>query len=324
MKFAVLQTTDPYLNLAIEEYLFRTEESEVFLLWQNRPTVVIGKNQNAYAEVALDVLRERDILLARRITGGGAVYHDLGNINYTYIAKSAGQGIDFARFTAPIIKALSTLGIRATLSGRNDLLVGERKFSGNAQHSANGKTLHHGTLLFDSDLSVLAAVLRPDEEKLRTKAVRSVRSRVTNIAPLLPKECQTGEFLALLAECIRAEYAPDMLQVPQNAEIERLRARNASPEWLFPKRDMLAGYQLVKKERYPFGGVEIALEMLGDVIRSATVRGDFFSTAPIEELEALLCGKTLADLPALLAKKDVSRYIHGMSASQLCELLQKQ
>ena len=105
MKFAILNTTDPYLNLAIEEYLFQTADDEVFLLWQNEPTVVIGKNQNAYAEVALDVLRERGIHLARRITGGGAVYHDLGNINYTYIARAEGEGIDFARFTAPVIKA---------------------------------------------------------------------------------------------------------------------------------------------------------------------------------------------------------------------------
>ena len=205
MKLIILSTHDPYYNLAVEEYLFQTAEDEVFMLWQNEPTVVIGKNQNAYAEVELDVLRERGIHLARRITGGGAVYHDLGNVNYTFIAKSGQQGIDFAHFTAPILRALAELGIRAELSGRNDLLVDGRKFSGNAQYSANGKTLHHGTLLFDSDLTVLSDVLRPDEEKIRSKAVRSVRSRVTNLAPLLQKECQTGEFIDLLADFICRE-----------------------------------------------------------------------------------------------------------------------
>ena len=130
--------------------------------------------------------------------------------------------------------------------------------------------------------------------------------------------------MALLAEHIRAEYAPDVLQIPQNAEIEQLRARNASKEWLFPKRDMLTSYQLIKKARYPFGGVEISLEMSGEVIKTATVRGDFFSTAPIEELEGMLCGKSLVDIPILLAPINVSRYIYGMTAKELCDLLKRQ
>ena len=323
MKLIILSTHDPYYNLAVEEYLFQTAEDEVFMLWQNEPTVVIGKNQNAYAEVELDVLRERGIHLARRITGGGAVYHDLGNVNYTFIAKSGQQGIDFAHFTAPILRALAELGIRAELSGRNDLLVDGRKFSGNAQYSANGKTLHHGTLLFDSDLTVLSDVLRPDEEKIRSKAVRSVRSRVTNLAPLLQKKCQTGEFIDLLADFIDREYAPDRTEVPQSAQISALRARNASDAWLYPQRPLLSISTRECRCRYPFGGVCITLQMQHDTVISATVTGDFFGTAPIEQLEEKLCGKTLSSLTSALEGFDPSPYIHGMTTADLIALLQK-
>ena len=187
MKFLRLNTTDPYYNLAVEEYLFRHATEDVFMLWQNEPCVVIGKNQNAYAEINMDVARRDGIAVVRRITGGGAVYHDDGNVNYTFIAASGNASLDFSRFCAPIIDALCEVGVTAALSGRNDLTVDGKKISGNAQHSANGKTLHHGTLLFDSDLEKLSSVLHVDEEKLRAKSIRSVRSRVINLKTLLPQ-----------------------------------------------------------------------------------------------------------------------------------------
>ena len=186
MRFLILKGRDPYRNLAVEEYLFRHAKEDVFLLWQNDPTVVIGKNQNAYAELDLDYVRARGIRVARRITGGGAVYHDGGNINYSVIAVGAAEGgLDFAPYTAPILEALLHFGVRAELSGRNDLLVGDRKISGNAQFRADGRVLHHGTLLYDSDLEVLSSALRVDEEKLRAKSIRSHRSRVVNIRTLI-------------------------------------------------------------------------------------------------------------------------------------------
>ena len=210
MKLYVLTTTNPHYNLAVEEYLFRHETDDVCMLWQNAHTVVIGKNQNAFVEVDVDALQRDGVHLARRITGGGAVYHDLGNVNFSFIsANSAETGLDFARFTAPIIKALASLGVHAELSGRNDLLLDGQKFSGNAQYSANGRTLHHGTLLFDADLAVLARYLRPDEEKLKSKGIKSVRSRVTNLKPHLQISATTGEFISLLAQHLRVEYAPE-------------------------------------------------------------------------------------------------------------------
>ena len=322
MKLFVLTTTNPHYNLAVEEYLFRHEWDDVCMLWQNAHTVVIGKNQNAFAEVDIDALRRDGVHLARRITGGGAVYHDLGNVNFSFIsANNAETGLDFARFTAPILKALASLGVQAELSGRNDLLLDGQKFSGNAQYSADGRTLHHGTLLFDADLTVLGRYLRPDEEKLKSKGIKSVRSRVTNLAPHLQISATTGEFIELLAQYLRAEYAPVEPPVPQNAEIDALCARNASLEWLFPERELVAGYTLQQKKRFPFGSVEITLSMHNDTVRDAMIRGDFFGSAPAEELERALCGKPLAQIRENAAELNLSRYIFGMDEAAFAELL---
>ncbi|MBE6630467.1 MAG: lipoate--protein ligase [Ruminococcaceae bacterium] len=323
MKLYVLTSTDPYYNLAVEEYLFRNEQEDVFMLWQNEPTVVIGKNQNAFAEVELDALRQDGVHLARRITGGGAVYHDLGNVNFSFIsAQSTQTGLDFAGFTAPILAALHSLGVNAELSGRNDLLLEGKKFSGNAQHTANGRTLHHGTLLFDSDLSALSRYLRPDEEKLKSKGIKSVRSRVTNLKPFLQISATTGAFIEHLAQFLRAEYAPTEPALPQSREIDALCARNASREWLFPERELVSAYTLHKKARFPFGTVEISLSMHNEIMTDAIIRGDFFGTLPIEELESAFRQKTLAELPSILSKLPLSDYVSGLQLQDLLHLLE--
>ncbi len=323
MKLYVLTTTNPHYNLALEEYLFRHESDDVCMLWQNEPTVVIGKNQNAFAEVDTDALRRDGVHLARRITGGGAVYHDLGNVNFSFIsANSAQTGLDFAKFTAPILAALASLGVRAELSGRNDLLLDGKKFSGNAQYSANGRTLHHGTLLFDADLMAVARYLRPDEEKLSSKGIKSVRSRVTNLAPHLQISATTGEFISLLARFLRAHYTPEEPPVPHSAEIDALFERNASQEWLFPARELVAGYTLQQKKRFPFGSIELTLSMHNDVVRDAMIRGDFFGSAPAEELERALCGKTLASIRQNAADFKAQRYIFGIDDASFASLFE--
>ena len=193
MKYFRLKSTCPYLNLAIEEYMFKHSQDEVFILWQNEPTVVIGKNQNAFAEINMDYLREKNIKIARRITGGGAVFHDLGNVNYTYISKSK-VGINFEYYSKPIIETLRDMGVCVHLSGRNDLLTEDgRKISGSAEYTANGRTLHHGTLLFDAHLDTLSSVLNVDPEKLRANAVKSTRSRVANIKEAVIRHIAVAE-----------------------------------------------------------------------------------------------------------------------------------
>lgn len=318
MKLLRLHTTNPYRNLAVEEYLFTHAEEEIFMLWQNEPTVVIGKNQNAFAELNLDYIRQNGIHIARRITGGGAVYHDMGNINFSVISPQAGQGgLDFAAFCAPIVAALQKLGVKAELSGRNDLLVDGKKFSGNAQHAHAGRVLHHGTLLFDCDMTVLSSALRPDEEKLRTKAIRSVSSRVTNLKPYLSDFANCDALMRSLLDSVGKAYDATWMVEPQAKEIDDLAARNASEEWIFPPRALVSRYSLVRKQRYTFGTVELAMELDGELLCELHIGGDFFGNAPVSELEELLCRTTRATAREKLSKLCVADYIFGMSAEEL-------
>ncbi|MBR4256441.1 MAG: lipoate--protein ligase family protein, partial [Clostridia bacterium] len=187
MKIYKNEITDPYFNLASEQYLLDTEEDDVFMLWRNRPSVIIGRNQNAYAEINRGFVTDNDIAVVRRLTGGGAVFHDLGNINFTFITKKGGaDALDFARFCQPVIDALRALGVPAELSGRNDMTADGRKFSGNAQCVYNGRVMHHGTLLFDADMNSMAGALNVDPEKMKSKGVKSVRARVCNLREFLP------------------------------------------------------------------------------------------------------------------------------------------
>ncbi len=322
MKFLILDTTNPYKNLAIEEYLFLEEKEDIFMLWQNEPTVVIGKNQNPYAEINLEFLRERGIHVARRITGGGAVYHDLGNVNYTFISKKRDTGgLDFASFTAPIIEALASVGVRAALTGRNDLAVEGLKFSGNAQHESGGRVLHHGTLLFDSDLDVLSSVLNVDEEKIRSKGVKSTRSRVTNLAPFLPHGWGVNNFITLISDFVKDKFSPQEMKAPTGGAVDALFRKYSSSEWLYPKAGVAAEHTVRKKRRYPFGSVEVFLDIKADRLLNVKIAGDFFGFLDVSELEAALCGATLSEVKAKLSSFDIGKYVSGMTSEELAELI---
>jgi lipoate-protein ligase A len=320
MKLYILKTNDPYYNLAFEEYLFSETDDDVFMLWQNEPCVVIGKNQNAYAEVNIDKAKESGIKIVRRITGGGAVYHDLGNVNYTFISsRKAEGGIDFAYFTEPIIEALASMGIAAELSGRNDLLAEGKKFSGNAQHSSGTRTLHHGTLLYNSDLSVLSSVLNVDEEKIRSKGIKSTRSRVINLSELVADKTDVDGFIELVARFVEAKYEIQRSEPPQDEKIAKLRERNASAEWIFPDRELVSRYSVRKKRRYDFGIVDIYLDMSNEIIKDVKISGDFFGQKPLAELESRLVGLKCDTVFETVSKLELGEYIFGMTASVFAE-----
>lgn len=314
MKLYILKTHDPYYNLAVEEYLFSETEDDIFMLWQNEPCVVIGKNQNAFAEIDIDKAKENNIKIVRRITGGGAVYHDFGNLNYTFISsRNSEKGIDFAYFTEPIIEALATLGVCAELSGRNDLLVDGKKFSGNAQHSSDKRTLHHGTLLYNSDLSVLSSVLSVDEEKIRSKGIKSTRSRVVNLSELIDGYDVDG-FIETIAKFVEKKYGVVRSEVAKNEIIEELRSRNASYAWIFPERELVSRYSIRKKKRYDFGIVDIYLDMSNDVIKDIKISGDFFGNKPLSELESRLVGEKRDTILETVSNIELDEYIFGMTA----------
>ncbi len=318
MKYIKLKTTDPYYNLAVEEYLFRHSTEDIFMLWQNAPTVVLGKNQNAYAEVDIEYAKANGIRLCRRVTGGGAVYHDLGNVNYTFITSTEqAKALDYAHFTRPILDALASLGVEATLSGRNDLECGGRKFSGNAQCAANGRILHHGTLLFDTDTDVMARVLKADAEKLAYRAVKSHQSRVVNLAPLLKEKISAAEFIGRLEKHVLKSMGAVRWQVEENDEIRALHARNAGDAWIYSDRRYLTEYTVERRKKYPFGIVSVRMKLGRDLIEDVVISGDFFERGAVENLEKKLLGKN----PYTLTDIDVSSYIDGMTREAFCALL---
>ena len=306
---------DPYYNLACEEYLLLHSDEDIFMLWQNEPTVVLGKNQNIYAEVDLEYTEKNKIHVVRRITGGGAVYHDGGNVNYTFItSREHAEVLDFAYFTAPIREALEHWGVKAELSGRNDLLVDGLKFSGNAQHATKERILHHGTLLFDSDLSVLSKALKPDNEKLKSKGIASVRSRVTNLRPLLP-EMTVEEFISGIASFMKVE--PQMLSA--NDEIYSLTDRNRSEDYIFGRRE---SFERKAKVRF-HGGTVTVLVSGTDQIDKIRIEGDFFGEGDIQEVEKILlhCGLCEDELKNRLNDLSMENYIFDVTSGELSGLI---
>lgn len=195
MRFIYRIETDPYFNLAAEEFILKNSTEDVFMLWRNSPAVIIGKHQNAFAEVNHSFIKERNIAVIRRITGGGAVYHDHGNVNFSFVSHGEPEHlVDFHKFTRPVIQALQELGTEVTSGNRNSLYINGYKISGNAEHVYKNKVLHHGTLLFSSELDVLDNAIKPPATDISDKAVKSIRSKVANIAGLIDNQISVEDF----------------------------------------------------------------------------------------------------------------------------------
>ena len=327
LNYLILPTTDAEWNLACEQYVFESlpRDRSWLLLWQNRSAVVIGRFQNALAEVNAEFLRERDIQLVRRCTGGGAVYHDLGNLNYSLIADADASGrLDIAAFCRPVLQTLRALGVPAELSGRNDMTVDGKKFSGNAQSVRNGRVLHHGTLLFDSDLEVVSRALHADAEKLQSKGVASVRSRVTNLRPYLHAGMDVGAFRDLLLESFLKDTPgePYALTEDDRRAIEAIKARRyACWDWNIGRSP--AG-RMEKKRRFEgCGAVTAYLSTEGGRITELSFHGDFFSESDPQSLADRLIGAKLSEeaLAPLLPPDEVARCFSGLRSEQLMELL---
>lgn len=318
--------TDPYFNLAAEEYLLNNAKEDVFMLWRNEGAVIIGKNQNAYAELDLDYVEKNQIKVVRRLTGGGAVFHDLGNVNFTFITSGESAVLNFEKFTLPIVDAIKSLGGRnVVLSGRNDIMMDDLKISGNAQTSQNGKTLHHGTLLYSADLSSLVKALRVDEEKIKSKGIKSVRNRVGNIKELLNSDMDVYTFMDYLEDYVSKQYnvTPNTFDENQIKAIQRLADEKYSAwEWNFGRsKEFVAD----KKKRYPFGSVGISITSENGLIKDVKLTGDFFGVKDIGDVERVLIGTRLDKKEISLSLAGLpfgmGEYISGMSENDFAELL---
>ena len=237
LSYLDLMTTDPSYNLAMEQYVFDClpRDRMYFMLWQNDNAIIVGKYQNTIAEINEEAVRERGIRVVRRLSGGGAVYHDMGNLNFTFITDvGESNALDLKLFCEPVVRTLATLGVKAEVNGRNDITIDGKKFSGNSQYIRQGRVMHHGTIMFDSDLSVVSEALRVDPTKIQTKGIRSVRSRVTNVSEHLPEKVTLPEFRRILLENILKENPGEAYPLTQDdlAAVEKLRAeRYATWDW---------------------------------------------------------------------------------------------
>ena len=320
-------STNPAFNLALEQYVFdRMDRSqEYFMLWQNDNTVVIGKNQNAFAEVNQKVADAKHISVVRRLSGGGAVYHDLGNLNFTFIldAKDA-TDLDIRLFCQPIAELLRSLNVPAEVNGRNDISIEGKKFSGNSQYLKQGRIMHHGTLMFDSDLSVVAQALQVSQDKIESKGIPSVRSRVTTIRPYLRQDVSLEQFKALLLEAMfeGTPMEPYSLTTQDLAAVQALRDSRyatwewnygASPKWSVRKRRRVEGV----------GVIEVFLVVEQGRIAAADFRGDYFSAEDSGPLSARLMGLPLEPSALTDALRDVpvDRYFTGLTAEALVCIL---
>ena len=231
--------TNPYFNLALEEYLLKNISDKSFmLLWQNDNTIVIGINQNAAEEINFDYVKENNITVVRRTTGGGAVYHDLGNINFSFITNlDEESGFTINDFVQPIIRALASMGITASADGRNDITVDGRKISGNAQRLYKNRILHHGTLLFDSNVKKISSSLKVKPEKFTSKSTKSVESRVANISDYLPEGTTINDFREMLLKSIRTESDIEEYKLSDEEIREVTELSKKYAESLFGKRE---------------------------------------------------------------------------------------
>lgn len=296
MKYIINNYTNPYFNLALEEYFLKNinTNDDLFILWQNEPTVVIGKHQNTLEEINRSFVEENSINVVRRISGGGAVYHDSGNLNFTFILNDTDiENINFKKYTLPIIQTLKKLEIKAELTGRNDLTIAGKKFSGNSQHVYKNRLLHHGTLLFDSNLDIVQKALNVKTDKIKSKGVKSVRSRVSNIKEFITdNDISITNFKELLTNTVFSyfdeSYKEHKLSDKETCDINDIMMKKyCTWDWNYGQSPP---FNFKNSKRFKGGKVEVVLYISEGIIETCKIYGDFIGLVNIESFENSLVG----------------------------------
>lgn len=319
MKYIVNTSNDPAYNVALEAYAFQklTDIDEIFILWINEPAIIIGRHQNTIQEINKEFIDKNGIHVVRRLSGGGAVYHDLNNLNYTIISNNTQEGaFDFQTFSKPVIDTLAKLGVKAEFTGRNDLEINGQKFAGNAQAYYKGRMMHHGCLLFDVDMSVLGQALKVSKDKIESKGIKSVRARVTNIVDHLSDKITVQEFSDAILAQVKEEY-PEMDEyVLSDAELSEIQAMRdnqfATWDWTYGKAPE---YTIERGVRYPAGKITTYANVENSTIKSVKIFGDFFGVKPVDDIEKMLEGVRYdyKDVLAALKTVDTSQYFSRMT-----------
>ncbi|HEO2388870.1 TPA: lipoate--protein ligase [Streptococcus agalactiae] len=327
MKYIVNTSNDPAYNVALEAYAFQklTDIDEIFILWINKPAIIIGRHQNTIQEINKEFIDKNGIHVVRRLSGGGAVYHDLNNLNYTIISNNTQEGaFDFQTFSKPVIDTLAKLGVKAEFTGRNDLEINGQKFAGNAQAYYKGRMMHHGCLLFDVDMSVLGQALKVSKDKIESKGIKSVRARVTNIVDHLSDKITVQEFSDAILAQMKEEY-PEMDEyVLSDAELSEIQAMRdnqfATWDWTYGKAPE---YTIERGVRYPAGKITTYANVENSTIKSVKIFGDFFGVKPVDDIEKMLEGVRYdyKDVLAALKTVDTSQYFSRMTPEEITKAI---
>ncbi|HWL26017.1 MAG TPA: lipoate--protein ligase [Ureibacillus sp.] len=320
--------TDPRVNLAIEEYILRNldvEKDSYLLFYINQPSIIIGRNQNTIEEINTDYVEDNGVIVVRRLSGGGAVYHDLGNLNFSFITKDDGESFhNYKKFTQPVVDALAKLGVQAELSGRNDILAEGRKVSGNAQYSTKGRMFSHGTLMFDLNIDAVVDALKVKQDKIESKGIKSVRSRVTNIKPFLKEDITIEQFkLEILKSIFGSEEEINYYELTDEdwEKINEIsRTRYQTWEWNYGKSPR---FNIQKTERFPSGGIDIRLEVNKGIIEEIKIYGDFFGVGEVSEIEELLTGVQYSReaISEKLGDINIAHYFGGITKEDFLKLI---
>lgn len=328
MQILTIPGLDPFYNLALEEFLLRGryeyDPDDYLLLWRNHNTIVVGRNQNTAEEINAEFVRENGVSVVRRITGGGAVYHDRNNVNFSFITRvNDVERLTMERFTAPMVQALRQMGAHAEVSGRNDIVVDGRKVSGNAQSLYRERILHHGTLLFDADLSVLSSALKVNPLKFKSKSSKSVRSRVGNLKDFLPDVGGVEDFMRRLEDILtrNTEARPLELTARELGEIEKLKeTKYATWEWNVGESPAFSFRNL---EKFDGGIVDARLNVNGGHIQDAVFYGDFMAVRDLDPVTAALKGRRYVreDVALALGALPLNEYFGSISLEELLDCL---
>ena len=320
--------TDPGINLAIEEYVLRTmdiNEDSFLLFYINEPSIIIGKNQNTIEEIDTDFVEENEIKIVRRLSGGGAVYHDLGNLNYSFITKDDGESFrNFKKFTEPVVDALAKMGVKAELIGRNDLLVEGRKISGNAQFATQGRMFSHGTLMFDTEIDTVVSALKVRKDKIESKGIKSIRSRVANISEFLEEPMTIEQF--------RQEILNSIFGGEENIKYRELteedwgnihelsKERYANWDWNYGKSPK---FNMQHSHRFPVGSIDVRLQVDKGIIKDVVIFGDFFGVGEVEVISEKLKGVQYnrESISEAVSDLDISTYLGGITKEEFLQLI---
>lgn len=333
MIFVPNENNDPRVNLAIETYLL-TEmplDEPILLFYINEPSIIIGRNQNTIEEINKEYVDEHGIHVVRRLSGGGAVYHDHGNLNFSFIMPDDGNSFrDFAKVTQPIIQALHDLGVEgAELKGRNDLVINDMKFSGNAMYATNGRMFAHGTLMFDSDIDEVVNTLKVRKDKIESKGIKSVRSRVTNIKPFLSEDKQEMTTEEFRQEILLKIFGVDSIDQVKTYELtdQDWAAINKISEQYYRNWDWNYGkspaFNLESRHRFPIGSIEMKMNVADGAIQEIKIFGDFFGLGEIKDVEDILTGVKYdkASLEEAIDQIDVKKYFGNIEKEDLLGLI---